>query len=79
MVRSQDVRQTEKDKVRIGDCFRGGDIVKGTSSRPCILCTEIRMQVRWYVWICADGTLSTVPDIYGASPRFPWVTRAVII
>lgn len=30
VIRSQDVRATEKDKVRIGECFRGGDVVKGT-------------------------------------------------
>lgn len=29
VIRSQDVRVTEKDKVKIGDCFRGGDVVKG--------------------------------------------------
>lgn len=29
VIRSQDVRATEKDKIKIGDCFRGGDIVKG--------------------------------------------------
>lgn len=35
VIRSQDVRATEKDKVRIGDCFRGGDVVKGiVVSRP---------------------------------------------
>ena len=28
VVRAQDVRATEKDKVKIGDCFRGGDVVK---------------------------------------------------
>lgn len=29
IIRSQDVRATEKDKVKIGDCFRGGDVVRG--------------------------------------------------
>ncbi|THH20836.1 hypothetical protein EW146_g594 [Bondarzewia mesenterica] len=29
VIRVQDVRATEKDKVKIGDCFRGGDVVKG--------------------------------------------------
>ncbi|OBZ79089.1 Exosome complex component csl4 [Grifola frondosa] len=29
VIRVQDVRATEKDKVKIVDCFRGGDIVKG--------------------------------------------------
>ncbi|EIW86604.1 exoribonuclease [Coniophora puteana RWD-64-598 SS2] len=30
VIRNQDVRATEKDKVKIGDCFRGGDVVKGS-------------------------------------------------
>ncbi|PWN46936.1 hypothetical protein IE53DRAFT_293056, partial [Violaceomyces palustris] len=30
IVRSQDVRNTEKDKVRMADCFRPGDIVRAT-------------------------------------------------
>lgn len=28
MIRTQDVRATEKDRVKIGDCFRGGDVVR---------------------------------------------------
>ena len=29
VIRSQDVRATEKDKVKLVECFRGGDVVKG--------------------------------------------------
>lgn len=29
VVRAQDIRAAEKDKVRMGDCFRGGDVVRG--------------------------------------------------
>jgi exosome complex component CSL4 len=29
VIRAQDVRATEKDKVKIADCFRGGDVVRG--------------------------------------------------
>ena len=29
VVRVQDVRATDKDRVKIGDCFRGGDVIKG--------------------------------------------------
>lgn len=29
VIRTQDVRATEKDRVKISDCFRGGDVVKG--------------------------------------------------
>ncbi|KZO90325.1 hypothetical protein CALVIDRAFT_408785 [Calocera viscosa TUFC12733] len=28
VIRSQDVRSTEKDRIRIGECFRGGDVVR---------------------------------------------------
>ena len=36
VIRSQDVRATEKDKIRMGDCFRPGDIVRATVvSRAC--------------------------------------------
>jgi len=33
LVRTQDVRATEKDRVKIGDCFRGGDVVRGVVVR----------------------------------------------
>ncbi|KAF9460777.1 hypothetical protein BDZ94DRAFT_1222351 [Collybia nuda] len=29
VIRAQDVRATEKDRIKIGDCFRGGDVVRG--------------------------------------------------
>ncbi|KAF8446055.1 exoribonuclease [Boletus edulis BED1] len=29
MIRTQDIRATERDKVKTTDCFRGGDVVKG--------------------------------------------------
>jgi exosome complex component CSL4 len=29
VIRVQDVRSTEKDKVKVSDCFRGGDVVRG--------------------------------------------------
>ncbi|KAH0590592.1 Exosome complex component csl4 [Termitomyces sp. J132] len=29
VIRTQDVRATEKDRVKIPDCFRGGDVVRG--------------------------------------------------
>ena len=34
VIRVQDVRATEKDKVKIADCFRGGDVVKGLVVGP---------------------------------------------
>lgn len=42
VIRSQDVRATEKDKVKIGDCFRGGDVVKGLIVRAaCSKCIAL--------------------------------------
>ena len=29
VIRAQDVRATEKDKVKLAECFRGGDVLKG--------------------------------------------------
>ncbi|KAG6888984.1 hypothetical protein C0995_004623 [Termitomyces sp. Mi166 len=29
VIRTQDVRATEKDRIKIADCFRGGDVVRG--------------------------------------------------
>lgn len=34
VIRTQDIRATEKDKVKIADCFRGGDVVKGLVVSP---------------------------------------------
>lgn len=47
VIRSQDVRATEKDKVKLADCFRGGDVVKGLvvsslSHRPKIAVADLR-------------------------------------
>ena len=28
VIRSQDVRATEKDRIKMADCFRGGDVVR---------------------------------------------------
>ena len=29
VIRSQDVRATDKDKIKLAECFRGGDVVRG--------------------------------------------------
>lgn len=41
VIRVQDVRATEKDKVKLADCFRGGDVVKGVVA-----------SVLFYAWKC---------------------------
>lgn len=40
IIRVQDVRATEKDKVKIADCFRGGDVVKGIVVREVSLMSQ---------------------------------------
>lgn len=44
VIRSQDVRATEKDKVKIGDCFRGGDVVKGL-----VVCPSVSIETEKFV------------------------------
>ena len=36
VIRSQDVRATEKDKVKLAECFRGSDVVRGLV--VCVYC-----------------------------------------
>ena len=38
VIRVQDIRATEKDKVKVGDCFRGGDVIKGLVVRTRSIC-----------------------------------------
>jgi Exosome component EXOSC1/CSL4 len=40
VIRVQDVRATDRDRVKIGDCFRGGDVVRGLVVR-CSFATAI--------------------------------------
>lgn len=40
VIRTQDVRATEKDKIRMGDCFRPGDIVRASVVRSTHLRQE---------------------------------------
>jgi exosome complex component CSL4 len=35
VIRRQDVRATEKDRVKIGECFRGGDVVRSQVVSAC--------------------------------------------
>lgn len=40
VIRSQDVRATEKDKIKMGECFRPNDIVRATVvSKSVSLCS----------------------------------------
>ena len=41
MIRVQDVRATEKDRVKIADCFRGGDVVKGLVVSACSMGSHV--------------------------------------
>lgn len=53
IIRVQDVRATEKDKVKIGESFRGGDVVRGTVVRE-YLTWIARCHVTRFL-ICADS------------------------
>jgi len=56
VIRVQDIRATEKDKVRMGDCFRGGDVVKGLVVRTNthgILCVAYQV-VADLAWRCTQ-------------------------
>lgn len=57
VIRMQDVRMTEKDKVRLGDCFRPGDIVRASVVSRSWLRGERERQLRrreggqrWWRW-----------------------------
>lgn len=41
VIRVQDVRATDKDRVKIGDCFRGGDVIKGLVVRIQPSCPRV--------------------------------------
>jgi exosome complex component CSL4 len=41
VIRVQDVRATDKDRVKIGDCFRGGDVIKGLVVRIQVPCLHV--------------------------------------
>lgn len=43
VIRVQDIRVTEKDKVKVGDCFRGGDVIKGSVVRTRSVCLAARL------------------------------------
>lgn len=67
VIRSQDVRATEKDRVRIWECFRPGDIVRAqvVSLRESFLARMPRLYL--------SGGLADL------SCRYHWATRQTII
>lgn len=63
VIRVQDVRATEKDKVKIADCFRGGDVVKGV---VVSIAHNVGLQVQTsacrYPWVMREATISQQPE-----------------
>lgn len=57
VIRTQDVRATEKDKVKISDCFRGGDVVKGivVGTLHCARSTHTHANLR-FLWGTREAT-----------------------
>lgn len=43
VIRTQDVRATEKDRVKIGDSFRGGDVVRAQVVSLVHLCAGLSL------------------------------------
>jgi hypothetical protein len=57
VIRVQDIRATEKDKVKIGDCFRGADVVRGL-----VVCfpNDIVLSCSWvlrFPWVMLEVTI----------------------
>jgi exosome complex RNA-binding protein Csl4 len=59
VIRVQDVRATDKDRVKMGDCFRGGDVVKGVVVRIQARCLQafIDDSIRFH-WVMPRATTS---------------------
>lgn len=51
VIRTQDVRATEKDRVKIGDCFRGGDVVRS----QVVSCYAIQYETNPHLWQISLG------------------------
>jgi hypothetical protein len=51
VIRTQDIRATEKDRVKIGDCFRGGDVIRG------LVASQLKVldNIIAYMWIDFSG------------------------
>lgn len=53
VIRNQDVRATDKDKIKLAECFRGGDVVRGvivcfssfvaSFDSPCLIHVRYRL------------------------------------
>lgn len=67
VIRTQDVRATEKDKVKISDCFRGGDVVKGVVVWSALqtFCRAILIGLR-YLLGTLEATISQPPGMISA-------------
>ena len=81
VIRTQDIRATEKDRVKIADCFRGGDVVKGlVVGRILSLCASsdhaefrspLEMRAATTSLLHATTSASSLPRarLVGAFPR----------
>lgn len=63
VIRTQDVRATQKDTVKIAECFRGGDVVKG-------------LVVRFTLSVCLSKLLKLSNKISLGDARSYYVTTA---
>lgn len=47
VIRSQDIRVTDKDKIKLAECFRGGDVVRGVVVSFCAYPRLIRYVLKY--------------------------------
>ena len=71
VIRVQDVRATEKDKVKIADCFRGGDVVRGLVVRPDFITTSLTIINNAKGQTCVLGCLMALASSRGLHQTEP--------
>lgn len=80
VIRSQDVRQVEKDKVKIWTCFRPGDIVRAevvSSLLPSLRALEdvVGDMISWLISV-SDPTPSILTDL--TPHRIDWISSGYV-
>ena len=67
VIRVQDIRATEKDKVKVGDCFRGGDVIKGLVVRTRSVSLD-----RYLSYSCTDFPWGRAKLLHNHGAQRPW-------
>ena len=79
VIRGQDVRATDKDKIKLAECFRGGDVVRGVVvsfySYPSLV-RHVLSPVR-YRWATPEVTMYRRPGMIWVS--FTQLAKRVLL